>query len=115
MAVAETAKIALAGRNVPFEVEVHEGFDFWVDDFRWSPDSQSLIFAAQVRAAVPGAVSVVPAFGLSLAPHDTLETLIAFHGLYDRFAFGDVRAGLNEDLQHGSRHRRGQRLASAIG
>ena len=24
-------------------------------------------------------------FGLSLAPHDTLETLIAFHGLYDRF------------------------------
>jgi hypothetical protein len=24
-------------------------------------------------------------FGLSLSPHDTLETLVAFHGLYDRF------------------------------
>lgn len=24
-------------------------------------------------------------FGLSISPHGTLETLIAFHGLYDRF------------------------------
>jgi hypothetical protein len=24
-------------------------------------------------------------FGLSLSPHDTLETLVAFQGLYDRF------------------------------
>src|SRR6476619_3554669 len=36
-------------------------------------------------------------FGLSLAPHDTLETLIAFHGLYDRF---EVRA-LSKDSGHG--------------
>ncbi len=26
-----------------------ETFDFWVQDFRWAPDSKSLVFAAQVR------------------------------------------------------------------
>ena len=26
-----------------------DGFDFWVDDVRWSPDSKALFFAAQVR------------------------------------------------------------------
>jgi dipeptidyl aminopeptidase/acylaminoacyl peptidase len=26
-----------------------EDFDFWVDDFRWAPDSKSILFASQVR------------------------------------------------------------------
>jgi dipeptidyl aminopeptidase/acylaminoacyl peptidase len=26
-----------------------DDFDFWVDDFRWAPDSRSLVFASQVR------------------------------------------------------------------
>ncbi len=26
-----------------------DAFDFWVDDFRWAPDSRSLVFASQVR------------------------------------------------------------------
>jgi dipeptidyl aminopeptidase/acylaminoacyl peptidase len=26
-----------------------DGFDFWVDDFRWSPDSRSIYFSSQVR------------------------------------------------------------------
>ncbi|MEX0879889.1 MAG: S9 family peptidase [Thermoanaerobaculia bacterium] len=26
-----------------------DAFDFWVDDFRWAPDSKSLVFASQVR------------------------------------------------------------------
>ena len=26
-----------------------DGFDFWVGDFRWAPDSKSLVFASQVR------------------------------------------------------------------
>jgi len=45
-------------------------------------------------------------FGLSLAPHDSLETLIAFDGLYDRF---EVRS-LSKDLDGaGSKGRRGGR------
>lgn len=27
-----------------------DDFDFWVEDFRWAPDSKSLVFATQVRA-----------------------------------------------------------------
>ncbi len=27
-----------------------DAFDFWVEDFRWTPDSKSLVFASQVRA-----------------------------------------------------------------
>jgi dipeptidyl aminopeptidase/acylaminoacyl peptidase len=26
-----------------------EGFDFWVDDFRWAPDSKSIVISSQVR------------------------------------------------------------------
>ncbi len=26
-----------------------DAFDFWVDDFRWAPDSKSVVFASQVR------------------------------------------------------------------
>ena len=45
-------------------------------------------------------------FGLSLTPHDSLETLIAFDGLYDRF---EVRS-LSKDLDGaGSKGRRGGR------
>ena len=39
-------------------------------------------------AAIDSGVAMVREmgrFGLSLAPHETLETLIAFEGLYDRF------------------------------
>ena len=42
-------------------------------------------------------------FGLSLAPHDTLETLIAFHGLYDRF---EVRPVSKDSGGAGSKGRR---------
>jgi len=42
-------------------------------------------------------------FGLSLAPHDTLETLIAFHGLYDRF---EVRPVSKDSGGTGSKGRR---------
>ena len=43
-------------------------------------------------------------FGLSLAPHDTLETLIAFHGLYDRF---EVRPLFKDAGNPESKGRRG--------
>jgi len=26
-----------------------DGFDYWVDDFRWTPDSKAIVFASQVR------------------------------------------------------------------
>lgn len=44
-------------------------------------------------------------FGLSLAPHQTLETLIAFHGLYRRF---EIRP-LFKDLDSSSSKNRGRR------
>ena len=44
-------------------------------------------------------------FGLSLAPHDSLETLIAFDGLYDRF---EVRS-LFKDLDGAGSKSRGKR------
>ena len=28
---------------------VTDGFDFWVDEFRWTPDSKAIVFASQVR------------------------------------------------------------------
>ena len=42
-------------------------------------------------------------FGLSLSPHDTLETLVAFHGLYDRF---EVRPLFKDSDKTGSKARR---------
>ena len=45
-------------------------------------------------------------FGLSLSPHDTLETLIAFHGLYDRF---EVRPLFKDTGDRESKSRRGKR------
>ncbi len=49
-------------------------------------------------------------FGLSLAPHDTLETLIAFHGLYDRF---EVRPLFKDTGDPPSRSRRGKKPGAA--
>ena len=43
-------------------------------------------------------------FGLSLSPHDSLETLLAFHGLYDRF---EVRPLFKDAGGSDSKGRRG--------
>ena len=48
-------------------------------------------------------------FGLTLSPHDTLETVIAFQGLFDRF---EVRP-LFKDRDGGSKGRRPGRGAGA--
>ena len=48
-------------------------------------------------------------FGLSLAPHDSLETLVAFQGVYDRF---EVRS-LFKDLDGAGSKSRGGRGAKS--
>ena len=48
-------------------------------------------------------------FGLSLSPHDALETLIAFNGLYDRF---EVRPLFKDPGDPESKGRRGKKLKS---
>jgi hypothetical protein len=48
-------------------------------------------------------------FGLSLSPHDTLETLIAFNGLYDRF---EVRPLFKDAGDPESKGRRGKKSKS---
>jgi hypothetical protein len=42
-------------------------------------------------------------FGLSISPHGTLETLISFHGLYDRFEVRPLSKGTG-DPESKSRH-----------
>ena len=49
-------------------------------------------------------------FGLSLSPHGTLETLIAFHGLYDRF---EVRPLFKDTSDPESRSRQGKRAKTS--
>ncbi len=49
-------------------------------------------------------------FGLSISPHGTLETLIAFHGLYDRFEVRSLFKGAG-DSESKSRH--GKRAKSS--
>ena len=49
-------------------------------------------------------------FGLSLAPHDSLETLIAFQGVYDRF---EVRSLIKDFDGAGSKPRRGREAKSS--
>jgi hypothetical protein len=49
-------------------------------------------------------------FGLTLAPHDSLETVIAFQGLYDRF---EVRPLFKGEDGGGSKSRRPGRSAGA--
>jgi hypothetical protein len=49
-------------------------------------------------------------FGLSISPHGTLETLIAFHGLYDRF---EVRPVFKDAGDSESKSRRGKRAQSS--
>jgi hypothetical protein len=51
-------------------------------------------------------------FGLSLKPHDTLETVIAFDGLYDRFEVRPLVKGLDGG---GSKSRGGGRGKSGKG
>src|ERR1700693_841614 len=51
-------------------------------------------------------------FGLSLAPHDALETLIAFNGLYDRF---EVRALFKDAGDPESKGHRGKKSKSKKG
>jgi hypothetical protein len=48
-------------------------------------------------------------FGLSLAPHGTLETLIAFHGLYDRFEVRPLSKGSDDTGSKGRRSGAGKR------
>ena len=48
-------------------------------------------------------------FGLSISPHGTLETLIAFHGLYDRF---EVRL-LSRDADSSRSKKRGGKRAKS--
>jgi hypothetical protein len=49
-------------------------------------------------------------FGLSISPHGTLETLIAFHGLYDRF---EVRPLFKDAADPESKSRRGKRAKTS--
>jgi len=49
-------------------------------------------------------------FGLSISPHGTLETLIAFHGLYDRFEVRPLFKGAGDPE---SRSRQGKRAKSS--
>ena len=49
-------------------------------------------------------------FGLMLSPHDTLETVIAFQGLFDRF---EVRPLFKDGDSAGSKSRRAGRGKSA--
>ena len=49
-------------------------------------------------------------FGLTLSPHDTLETVIAFQGLFDRF---EVRPLIKEGNNPGSKGRSGKQAKSA--
>ena len=55
-------------------------------------------------------------FGLSLSPHDALETLIAFNGIYDRFEvrplFKDTR---NPDSKGRHRGSKGKKKRSSPG
>jgi hypothetical protein len=48
-------------------------------------------------------------FGLSISPHDTLETLISFEGLYDRF---EVRPLVGSGDGSPSKNRGGKRAKS---
>ncbi len=49
-------------------------------------------------------------FGLSISPHGTLETLVAFHGLYDRF---EVRLLFKDAGGPESKSRRGRGAKSS--
>jgi dipeptidyl aminopeptidase/acylaminoacyl peptidase len=42
-------RLMLYARSTGQERSLTEDFDYWVDDFRWAPDSKSLVFTAQVR------------------------------------------------------------------
>ncbi len=42
-------RLMLLDRATGASRSLTEGFDFWVDDFRWTPDSKSIVLAAQVR------------------------------------------------------------------
>jgi len=62
----------------------------------------------EARAVDAGAVMARERgrFGLSISPHGTLETLISFHGLYERF---EVRPVFKDTGERESRSRHGKR------
>lgn len=46
---ADRFRLMLLDRLTGASRSLTEGFDFWVDDFRWAPDSKALVLASQVR------------------------------------------------------------------
>ncbi|MDZ7372949.1 MAG: S9 family peptidase [candidate division KSB1 bacterium] len=46
-------RLALYDRKTGQKRVLTEGFDNWVDDFRWSPDSRSIYFIGEVRGHFP--------------------------------------------------------------
>ncbi len=46
---ADRFRLMLLDRATGASRGLTDGFDFWVEDYRWAPDSKSLVFAAQVR------------------------------------------------------------------
>ncbi|HTR04290.1 MAG TPA: S9 family peptidase [Thermoanaerobaculia bacterium] len=63
---ADRFRLRLLERSTGQTRDLTEAFDFWVDDFRWAPDSKTIYFASQVRGrenlyriAVAGGAPVV--------------------------------------------------------
>jgi dipeptidyl aminopeptidase/acylaminoacyl peptidase len=50
---ADRFRIALLDRATRQSVVLTDGFDNWVNDIQWSPDSRSILFTADVRGHVP--------------------------------------------------------------
>ncbi len=50
---ADRFRIALLDRATGQSVVLTDGFDNWVNDIQWSPDSRSILFTADVRGHVP--------------------------------------------------------------
>ncbi len=46
---ADRYRMMLMDRATGEQRSLTETFDFWVDDFRWAPDSKSLVFSSEVR------------------------------------------------------------------
>lgn len=63
-----------------------DGFDFWVEDFRWAPDSKSLVFASQVRGREM--LYRVPLAGGAPAPLWTGGAVAGLAVTPDRIVFG---------------------------
>ncbi len=50
---ADRFRLALYDRNTGKHRILTEAFDYWIDDFRWAPDSKTIIFKATVKGHQP--------------------------------------------------------------